>query len=118
MALTEIKATKKIGDVEKVAAVAYDFGDNLDQAVEKFGADVVFTNFKRTAVITAQAAIRRMLEDNKSDEEITSKMSQWKPGVALERVIDPVASLVGKWDSYTQEEQNEILKKLRSKSKK
>jgi hypothetical protein len=62
MALTEIKATKKPGDVEKEAAIAYDFGANLDDAAGKFGAEVVFTNFKRTAVITAQAAIRRMLE--------------------------------------------------------
>ena len=117
MALTEIKASKKIGDVEKEAAIAYDFGANLDEAVAKFGAEVVFTNFKRTAVITAQAAIRRMIEDDKPIEEITSKMASWKPGVALERVIDPVASLVGRWDSYSQEEQNEILKKLKSKTK-
>jgi len=118
MALTEIKATKKINDVDKVAAVAYDFGATLEEAVDKFGADVVFTNFKRTAVITAQAAIRRMLEGDKSEEEIASAMSTWKPGVALERTIDPVASLVGKWDSYSPEEQAEILKKLKTKSKK
>ena len=118
MALTEIKATKKIDGVEKAAAVAYDFGATLDEAVEKFGADVVFTNFKRTAVITAQAAIRRMMEGGKSEEEIATTMQSWKPGVALERTIDPVASLVGKWDSYSKEEQDEILRKLKAKTKK
>jgi len=118
MALTEIKATKKIDGVDKVAAVAYDFGATLPEAVDKFGDAVVFTNFKRTAVITAQAAIRRMLEGGKGEEEITASMSSWKPGVALERTIDPVASLVGKWDSYSPEEQDEIIKKLKKKSKK
>ena len=118
MAFTEIKATKKINDVDKVAAVAYDFGATLEESVEKFGSDVVFTNFKRTAVITAQAAIRRMLEGGKSEEEIISAMSSWKPGVALERTVDPVASLVGKWDSYSPEEQANILKTLKTKSKK
>jgi len=118
MALTEIKATKKIDGVEKTAAVAYDFGADLPESIDKFGADVVFTNFKRTAVITAQAAIRRMLEGGKGEEEIATTMQSWKPGVALERTVDPVASLVGKWDSYSPEEQMEILKKLKAKSKK
>jgi len=59
-----------------------------------------------------------MLEGNKSNDEIVAAMQTWKPGVALERVVDPVASLVGKWDSYSPEEQMEILKKLKSKSKK
>jgi len=115
---TEIKATKKIDGVEKSAAIAYDFGNTLGESVEKFGEDVVFTNFKRTAVITAQAAIRRMLEGGKSEEEIAAAMGNWKPGVALERTVDPVASLVGKWDSYSPEEQAEILRKLKAKSKK
>lgn len=118
MGMTEIKATKKIDGVDKEATIAYDFGATLEEAVNKFGAEVVFTNFKRTAVITAQAAMRRMLESNKSNDEIVAGMQSWKPGVALERVVDPVASLVGKWDSYTPEEQAEILRKLKSKSKK
>jgi len=118
MGLTEIKASKEIEGVNKEAAIAYDFGATLDEAVAKFGSDVVFTNFKRTAVITAQAAIRRMLEGKKSIDEITAGMASWKPGVAMERVIDPVASLVGRWDSYSAEEQAEILKKLKNKTKK
>ena len=117
MALTEIKATKKIDGVEHAAAIAYDFGENLADGVEKFGEEVVFTNFKRTAVITAQAAIRRALEGGKAEEEVVSMMANWKPGIALERTIDPVASLIGRWDGYSQEEQAEILKKLKKKAK-
>lgn len=115
MALTEIKASKKIDGVDKAAAIAYDFGATLEEAVERFGAEVVFTNFKRTAVITAQAAIRRMLENGKSEEEIAAGMQGWKPGVALERTVDPVASLVGKWDSYSKEDQDDIIRKLKAK---
>jgi hypothetical protein len=118
MGLTEIKATKKIDGVDKAGAVAYDFGATLEEAVEKFGADVVFTSFKRTAVITGQAAIRRMLEGGKSEEEIAANMSSWMPGVALERTVDPVASLVGRWDSYSKEEQDAIIKKLKTKQSK
>ena len=118
MGLTSIKASKKVNDEDRVAEVLYDFGDTLAKSVEMFGEDVVFTNFKRTATIVAQAAMRRSLEGGKSQEEITALMKGWRPGVALERIIDPVASLVGKWDSYTEAEQEDILKKLKKKKSK
>lgn len=116
--MTEIKASKKIDNEDKAAAVAYDFGATLEEAIEKFGADVVFTSFKRTAVITGQAAIRRMLEGGKGEEEIVAAMGDWKPGVALTGSIDPVASLISKWDSYTPEKQAEVLAKLKDKTRK
>ena len=115
MGLTEIKATKKIGDEERAAVIAYDFGENIEDAVKKFGAEVVFTNFKRTATITAQAAMRRSLEGGKSQEDIAASMAGWQPGVAMERVVDPVAALVSRWDNYSAEEQAEIIKKLKKK---
>ena len=115
MAFTEIKASKKIDGVDKAAAIAYDFGDTLKDSVEKFGEAVIFTNFKRTAVITAQAAMRRMLEGGKTEEQIVEAMGTWKPGVALDRTVDPVGSLVSKFDSYSKEEQDEIIKKLKAK---
>lgn len=115
MALTEITASKEIEGIKKSASIAFDFGENLSVAVKKFGEEIVFTNFKAAAKITAQSAMRRYLETNSSAEEIATKMSSWKPGVALERVVDPVAALVGRWDSYSGQEQAEILKKLKEK---
>lgn len=113
MALTEITAKKSIDGVDKTAGFAYDFGDTLEVARKKFGDEIIFSNFKANAKITAQAAIRRMLEDKKTPEEIAAKMKDWKPGVALERVIDPVSALLGRWDSYSDEEKSAILKKLK-----
>lgn len=115
MALIEITAKKEINGVEKSATITYDFGTNSTEAVKKFGDETVFSNFRANAKITAQGAMRRMLEDGKSQAEITEKMKPWKPGVALERVVDPVAALLGRWDSYNEQEKAEILKKLKTK---
>jgi hypothetical protein len=115
MALIEITAKKEIGGVKKTATISYDFGENTQDAVKKFGDDTVFSNFRANAKITAQGAIRRMLEDKKTQVEITERMKVWKPGVALERIVDPVAALLGRWDSYTDQEKAEILKKLKTK---
>ena len=114
MAVSEIKATKKVGDVDREATIAFDFGGSLEAAVEKFGAEVVYTNFTRSATITAQAAIRRMLEDGKSQAEIEAKMAAWAPGVALERTIDPLAAIQAKMKDMTAEEKNAYIEQIMS----
>lgn len=111
MALTEIKATKG----ERVVTCGYDFGDDLDQMVAKFGKEVVFSNAKGSFVITAQAAMRRGIDGSKTDEEIAGIVAGWKPGVAMTRVIDPVAALLGQWGNFTEEKKKEIMSKLRAK---
>jgi hypothetical protein len=117
MAVSEIKATKKIGDVEKDAVVAFDFGGDLDAAVELFGKDVIYANFVRSAVITAQAAIRRMLEDGKNQEEVTAKMASWKPGTPLERVSDPIGATIAKFGALSNEDQAALIEKLMAMQK-
>ena len=118
MALTEITAAKEVNGEKKTASIAKDLGENCQDAIDKFGAEVVHTNFKSAAKITAQAAMRRYMEAGKTAEEITTLMEAWKPGVAKDRVIDPVAALVSRWDSYTPKEQQEILAKLGKGNKK
>ena len=115
--MVEITATKEVGEGDEKkkvsASIAYDFGDNLAAAVEKFGEEVVFTNFKRTAVITGQAAIRRMLEKGKTQDEVTTSMADWKPGVALERNVDPVGSFMAKWATMSKAEKKAQLEKMK-----
>jgi len=109
----EIKAKKKIGDEDKEATIYVDLGEDLEQAITKFGEAVVFSNFKASAKITAQAAMRRYLEAKKSAEEIVRLMAAWKPGVAIERVSDPVAAFKAKFASMTPEEQIAALADLK-----
>ena len=113
----EIVATKKIEGVEKQATFVFDFGGNVDEAIKLFGADVVYANFVRSAVITAQAAMRRYLEDGLNNDEIVAKMQAWKPGVQMERVVDPVAATLSKFASMTPEEQAALISKLKSLKK-
>ena len=113
--MTEITATKQIGDVEKSATIAFDFGADVNAAIEKFGAEVVFSNFKRSAVITAQAAIRRYMEAGKTQEEIVEAMKAWAPGVSLERSIDPVKALQNRFATMSPEEQQALVAQLMEK---
>jgi hypothetical protein len=114
----EIKASKKIDGVDKEATILYDFGGDLDGAVILFGKEVVYANFVRSSVITAQAAMRRFIEDGKSQDEIASKMAGWKPGVPLERVVDPIAATLNKFAAMTPEEQIGLINKLKAMKQK
>ena len=115
MASIEISAKKEVEGVAKVATILYDFGEGLSEMVKKFDENVVFTNARANFKITAQGAMRRYIAAGKSPEEITQLMSNWVPGIALERVIDPVAMLLGKWGTMTEAEKADVLKKLKTK---
>jgi len=56
------------------------------------------------------------METGKSQEEIQAAMSAWKPGVAIERTVDPVASVLGKFGSMSPEEQKALIKQLQARA--
>jgi len=72
--------------------VTYDFGVNLDAMVASVGADVVFTNARANFKITLQGLIRRYLAAGKSGAEITEIVKGWKPGMQMERTVDPLGA--------------------------
>ena len=105
-----IEATEKTSS--KKIAVTYNFGASLDEAIEKFGAEVVFSGFRRTSVITAQGIMRRLAKAGKSDAEIQAAIINWKPGVQAERISDPVARLKSMFSSMSAEERQKIMAEL------
>lgn len=95
------------------AVVTYDFGADLDEMVEKFGKEVVFSNARQSMKITAQAIMRRNLSKGKTQEEIQEVISSWKPGVQLERTVDPVAIFKNKFASMDEKAKRDLLAELK-----
>lgn len=85
-----IEVSAKKEGFEEVT-ITFDFGKNLDEMVEKFGAEVTFTNARANMKITLQSIIRRYLAAGKNESEIAALVADWKPGVQLERTVDPVS---------------------------
>lgn len=110
--MSKITATFKKGDVDKQASIDYDFGSTLEEAVELVGAEVVLSNYKRAATITAQAAMRRYLQADIDEAQIQEKMNSWKPGVALERASDPTAAVLSKFEKLSPEKRAALLEQL------
>jgi len=105
--LIEVSAKKD----EKEGTINYDFGADLDEAVEMFGADVVFSRYRAAAKIDLQAVMRRYLAAGKDCEELAEK---WKPGMVMERVVDPKAAAKNAFAKMSEEEKEAFLAELRS----
>ena len=110
--MSQIEVTANKG--QKSLTVSYDFGDNLQDAVAKFGEEVVFSNMQQSMKISLQALMRRGFDKGITDEEITAQAASWKPGVAAQRQSDPVAAITAKWAALDPEARAELLKKLKS----
>ena len=116
MRTIEVTAKKKVGDDAREATVSIQFGETAEESIKSFGADVVNSNFIQSAKITAQAAMRRMLESGKSAEDISAVMADFKPGVQLQRSSDPAAAMLGKFATMTAEEQAEFINSLKARA--
>jgi len=114
MTAFNVGAKRKDDTAETLAS--YDVGDNLDEMVAKFGADVVYQKAKGSIIINLQSVIRSWLSaDPTKRGELQSIVSAWKPdartiGVkksADEKAREAVASM-------TPEQRKEFLAQLRA----
>ena len=75
--MSNIQVEAKTAEFESPIAVDYDFGDNLEEAVEKFGAEVVYTNFKQSAIISLQSNMRGKFRSLESKAQKEGKVVDW-----------------------------------------
>lgn len=106
----EVSAKKTGFDTE--VTIAFDFGKNIDEMIEKFGADVVFTNARANMKITLQGVMRRLIEGGKTQDEIAAACADWKPGVQMERTVDPLAVARKAMSQMSDEDKQAFINKL------
>jgi hypothetical protein len=113
MTATTISAKRK-EDTSAIEA-QYDFGDNLGEATEKFGADVVYAKFKQSAIIDVQSVMRRWLAGDPAKRgDLQATVSAYKPDnrVVVKKSVEEKAKEA--IDAMTPEQRRELLKHLRA----
>ncbi len=94
----EVNAKRQGSD--HAVTCTYEFGENLKEACELFGDDVVYSKFKAAAVIDLQGVMRRAMfkEEGEGDDKVLVPVDQedvqkvvddWKPGVSNRVVRTP-----------------------------
>lgn len=107
------------GEVVVAAATAtvnYNIGDNLEENVQIFGAEVVNSGFVGGLVIDVQSVVGSCLKKGLSQEECQRVVDSWKPGVGGGRgaVIVTETAMVNAFAKMSPEEQKAHLAKLQA----
>lgn len=79
MATSEVKA--RAGTDGKRMVVKFDFGDDLDGAVDKYGPAIIYAYYKANATVSIQDVVRSGIKAKKSAPEIQKLVDAWVPGV-------------------------------------
>jgi hypothetical protein len=110
-----VEVTAKDGKDGKSATVLVDLGDSLPDATSRFGDEVIMSNYIANVKITVQSAIRRYIKAGLDDDAIQAKFDNYRPGVTLDRVVDPIAALANKMAKMTAEEREQAFAALKAK---
>ena len=120
--MTEKTISAKAGtdDDSPSATITFDFGDNLEEAAELFGGDVVFSRFVSAATVDLQALIRRNLSSvdkdgnstAKSESKIQALVADWKLGVYSRKRVSASEKAQRAIDNLTDAEKAALLETL------
>ena len=109
----KIRESRKEG--ARTIEVAYEFGNNLDTMVKRFGEDAVCSAALETFKSDLRKMVRARLVAKEPDEQIQASAKMWKPGA---RSGDPKIARIHKLlDQLPGAEQQAILKRLQPASR-
>lgn len=84
MPFEEVKAKVTQGDAVVEVICSVDLGENLEDAIERFGEECIYEQYRANAKIKAQAVIRSLLNQGKTPDEVMAEMADWNPTVKRE----------------------------------
>ena len=80
----------------------YDFGENLQEAIDKFGAEVVFSQYLANAKVKIQGIMRDRKKAGQTDGQISEFLTTYVLGEVIERAqvnpMEAVKSAFAQWD--------------------
>jgi len=103
----------KLSDTAVKGELSYDFGGNLEGAVEKFGEEVVYSNFVAGGKVVVQGVGRAVIEAGGTIQEAQEKVNGYKLGIAVQRVKkSSLEAAAAEFQAMPPEKQKEYLDRL------
>jgi len=111
----KVPANEEKGTTEQTGSATVQMADDVEEAVQMFGADALLSNAWANWKVTLQGNIRKGLKAGESLENIATRLSSAKMGVAQTGVrIDPVAAYVAAFKSADPAKRKEMLDELKA----
>lgn len=113
--MPEVKEiSAKSPKLDRETAIVVNFGENVDESIDMFGGEAVNSNAYANWRVTLQAAIRRLHEAGKTDDEIQDTLGDAKMGVAVTGGrVDPIQAALAKAKTMSPEEFEAFIEDLR-----
>lgn len=105
---------KESEDGRVVAVIGVYVGEDLKSAVEKHGEEFVFSNYKRSVVITSQGKVRRELDQGIPVSTVEENLDDLDPTEKASTIQDPQAQAMRafqKMDDAQREQFLSLMKK-------
>lgn len=97
----------------RTVTVEYDFGDDIDQIIDKFGDKVVFNHARGSLTVALQGWMRLQLDNKKTPAEIKAAVKDWKPGIRRQGKT-PIEKMRAQLGALSAEDRAALLKDLKS----
>jgi len=98
----------------KVTAVIGVFvGNNLKQAVEKYGEEFVLDNYKRSVIVTAQGKVRRELDQGIPVSQVEENLDDLDPTEKSAGIQDPQAQAMRAYQKMDEAQRAEFLRLMK-----
>lgn len=111
--MEQVKATKEIDGVKKSLAVDYEFGENIQSAIDLYGEEVVFSMYKKAAKIEIQRVVRDIIVEGGDDDAAQTAVDKHQLGISKPRAVGSVRDrAIAEFQKMSQEEQAAFLAEL------
>jgi hypothetical protein len=93
--------------------VTVEIPETTDEAVELYGEEVTYQQFKAALVVSLQGYIRGLIKQKKSADEIQKLATEWKPGLRA-RGKSPQEKLMEQWQKLSPDERSRLMETFMS----
>lgn len=93
----------------------FEFGDNLDAMVEKFGDEIVYNHARGSLVVALQGFMRGQIDAEKSPKEIAAAVREWSPG-KRKQGKSPQEKIRDQLDKLDPETRAQLIKEFRGQN--
>ena len=103
-----MEVSAKVGKDGTPHSVQYDFGDDLDAMVKRFGAAIVHDKARANMAVGLQSVIRTAIDDGKKGKDLQAIADAWTPGIR--KAAKPkTEKLKGAYQDLSEEQREELL---------
>lgn len=97
-------------DGRVVARIGVYTGDTLEEAIERYGEEFVFSNYKRSVIVASQGKVRRELDAGTPISTVEDNLDDLDPTEQRSTIQDPQVQAMRAFNNMSDEQKEQFMK--------